>query len=142
MKSDLKIYTSYISAENIERIIKKNYLPLFPIRSIYSSPIIGQYSGTAIHLKELSPSVDLFRSWRGGQTSTENYKKLYALEILKNVSLEDEIKKLEFLAETANAEGVVLLGYSTDSEECHRKIISGLFWGTGTLVNKPEELVW
>ena len=58
MSYQLQIKTSYVSPLTLKVLPENGYLPIFIIRSIYNSDLIGKYSGTAVHMKELSPSSE------------------------------------------------------------------------------------
>ena len=140
MKSKLKIYTSYVSPLTLEAVIKNNILPIFIIRSIYNSQLIGRYSDTALHFKNLSPSDNLFRNKRDGIISDLEFKKGYIIE-MSRVNFHEIIKRLDYLASLSGAAGVVLMGYGSSYESCHRKILAELLNGSGLLENNIKELI-
>lgn len=140
MKSKLKIYTSYVSPLTLEAVVKKNILPIFIIRSIHNSQLIGKYSDTAIHFKNLAPSDTLFRNRRDGIISDIEFKKGYIIE-MSRVNFQETIRKLDYLASLSGASGVVLMGYGSSYESCHRKILSELLNGSGLLENNIKELI-
>jgi uncharacterized protein YeaO (DUF488 family) len=140
MKTDLKIYTGFVSPVTVPELIKNNYLPIFIIRSIKNSQVIGKYEGTTIHFKELAPSYELFHELRDGKIGREEFEKRYIIEISK-INLFETVKKLDYLAKLSNAKGVVLMGYGSDRNKCHRSILGSMLFNTGALKNPVKELV-
>jgi len=140
MKSKLKIYTSYVSPMTLRAIVDNNLLPVFVIRSIYNSQLIGRWSDTAIHFKNLAPSDKLFQSRRDGLITELEFKKYYVIE-MSRVNFQETIKKLDNLAQLSGANGVVLMGYGSSYESCHRKLLSELLNGSGLLENTIKELI-
>lgn len=141
MKSELKINTSFVSPATLERFRSNNILPIFIVRNIENSELIGQYSGSPVHLKELSPSNELFRKKRDKALSIDEFKKLYAIEITERVDLKKVIDKLESLVELSGARSVVLLGYGSDYDSCHRSVLAKILNGSGLLEKPVKELV-
>lgn len=141
MKSELKINTSFVSPATLERFRSNNILPIFIVRNIENSELIGQYSGSPVHLKELSPSNELFRKKRDKVVSIEEFKKLYAIEITERVDLKKIIDKLESLVELSGARSIVLLGYGSDYDSCHRSVLAKILNGSGLLEKPVKELV-
>lgn len=141
MKSGLKINTSFVSPATLERFRSNNILPIFIVRNIENSELIGQYSGSPVHLKELSPSNELFRKKRDKALSIDEFKKLYAIEITERVDLKRVIDKLESLVELSGARSVVLLGYGSDYDSCHRSVLAKILNGSGLLEKPVKELV-
>ncbi len=140
MKSKLKIYTSYVSPMTLRAIVDNNLLPVFVIRSIYNSQLIGRWSDTAIHFKNLAPSDKLFQNRRDGLITELEFKKYYVIE-MSRVNFQETIKKLDNLAQLSGANGVVLMGYGSSYESCHRKLLSELLNGSGLLENTIKELI-
>ena len=141
MKSELKINTSFVSPTTLERFRSNNILPIFIVRNIENSELIGQYSGSPVHLKELSPSNELFRKKRDKALSIDEFKKLYAIEITERVDLKRIIDKLESLVELSGARSIVLLGYGSDYDSCHRSVLAKILNGSGLLEKPVKELV-
>jgi len=141
MKSELKINTSFVSPATLERFRSNNILPIFIVRNIENSELIGQYSGSPVHLKELSPSNELFRKKRDKALSIDEFKKLYAIEITERVDLKRIIDKLESLVELSGARSVVLLGYGSYYDSCHRSVLAKILNGSGLLEKPVKELV-
>jgi len=139
-RSDLKIYTSFVSPTTLREFTKNDLLPIFIIRNIESSELIGKYSGTAIHLRELAPSTELFRKKRDSIITIEEFKKLYSVEISK-INLKDIVKKLELLATCSQAKGIVLLGYGSSCSKCHRSILGDILNSSDLLNNKVQEIL-
>lgn len=141
MKSGLKINTSFVSPATLEKFRSNNILPIFIVRNIDNSKLIGQYSGSPVHLKELSPSNELFRKKRDNAVSIDEFKKLYAIEVTERVDLKKVIDKLESLAELSGAKSIVLLGYGSDYNSCHRSVLAKLLNESGLLEKLVKELV-
>lgn len=139
-QSDLRIYTSFVSPVTLKNFTEKNLLPVFIIRSIINSTLIGAYSDSPIHFKELSPSTDLFRSRRDNKITQDEYQKKYALEITV-LDLKEEVRKLELLKQLSGASGIVLLGYGSSYDQCHRKVLSEILNNSGLLENRVEEIL-
>lgn len=139
MKSELKIYTSFVSPENLIDIVKNNLLPIFILRNIKNSVLIGKYSDTAIHFKYLAPSDELYQSRRDNKITREEYEKRYIIELSKQPDLVNTVKKLEKLVSLCNADGVVLLDYGIDGKESHRGILANILSNLNLLEYKIEE---
>lgn len=140
MKSNLKLYTSFVSPVNVPNLIKNDYLPIFIIRSIRGSKLIGEFEGTAIHFPQLAPSRELLWSVRDGKIDRLEFNKKYTIE-MSRLNLFETIKKLEYLAKISNAKGVVLLGYGSDPDKCHRSVLSNILNGLGIMAD-VEEIKW
>lgn len=126
MKSNLKIYTSFVSPKNLTDIIEDNLLPIFILRNIRNSELIGKYSDTAIHFKNLAPSDKLYQTRRDKLITREEYEKRYIIELSEQPNFQNIIKKLEQLTELCGADGVVILDYGFGNNESHRNILSNL----------------
>jgi uncharacterized protein YeaO (DUF488 family) len=138
MKTNLKYWTSYVSPAIMESLKGHNILPIFIIRTISNSPLIGKYSGTPIHLKGLTPSYELFKSYKyDSLISREEFEKKYLIE-LSQISIEKIMEKIEGMANSCNAIGVALLGYGK-YEEDYRSILAGFLEGYG--YGKINELI-
>lgn len=140
MKSNLKIYTSYVSPDNLKSVIEANYLPIFILRNISNSTLIGKWSGTAVHFKQLSPSNELYQAMRDNKITTKTYHEKYKKEI-SGVNLKELIEKLEFLASVCNGKGVVLMSYGWNYEKCHRSALSDILNNSNLLINKVTEIL-
>lgn len=140
MSYQLRIVTSYVSPLNLKIFPENGYLPIFIIRSIHNSSLIGKYSGTVVHMKELSPSSELFRAKRDGLIDREEFVKRYIIE-MSNINLLDMVNKFNYLASLSGAKGVVLMGYNSDDRECHRSVLKDLLNDTGLLSNHVVELI-
>ena len=138
VKSNLKLYTSYVTPENLVYFSEREILPIFIIRNISNSNIIGKYSGTPIQFKELSPTTDLFQKLKFGEINFETYQKGYVIE-LAEINFSTIIKKLERLAEECSAVGIVLMGYEEDPSLCHRSLLADILNKSGLLVNPITE---
>jgi len=140
MKSKLKVYTSYVSPLTLDTITKNNLLPIFIIRSIHNSQLIGQYSDTAIHFSSLAPSDRLYQDRRDGLIDELEFKKRYVIEVSR-LNLHDIVHRLDYLATLCGANGVVLMGYGSSYQSCHRKLLAEILNGSGLLENDIKELI-
>lgn len=137
---NLKVYTSFVTAENLIKLMEQNYLPIFILRSIGRSDTIGKYSNTSIHVKDLSPSDDLFHKKRDNDIDFATFSKQYIEEICTNIKdFHELIKNLCFLARISNAKGIVLMGYGKDYETSHRKVLSDFLNSQNFFDNKITE---
>lgn len=141
MKSSLKIRTSFVSPLNLETLTKEGWLPIFILRSIQNSTLIGKYSGTPVHFYWLAPKPNLFHEWRDGKIDFDKYSERYSKEILENIRFDSLISRMEILCSTSGAKGIVMLGYGSDYKNCHRSILSQLLNSTGLLEDRVIELV-
>ena len=138
MKSKLKIYTSYVTPENLSAVVESGLLPVFILRHIHRSETIGKYSGTALHMRDLAPSDELYQSYRDGRVGWEEYEKRYIIEH-SGIRLEGIVKKLEYMASLIDTcSGVVLMGYG-ESLLSHRRVLAGLLDFSGLLENPVIE---
>lgn len=140
MKTDLRIYTSFVSPLTLPMFIKNELLPIFIVRNISNSSLIGKYSRTKIHYRNLAPSTDLFRLRRDLKITNEKYQKRYVIEIA-DLDLEYVIREWELLAKCAGAKGIVLLGYGSDDMTCHRSTLRAILNSSGILINRAEEII-
>lgn len=139
MKSELKLFTSFVSKENLSYLSEKRLLPTFIIRNISNSKLIGKWSGTPLHIKEFSPSTELFQRLRSGEIDFSRYQKEYVIN-LAYVNFVSVIKRLEKLAKDSNASGIALLGFEKDPELCHRSLLSDILNRTHLLTNNVNEV--
>lgn len=127
------IYTSYASRENLKKFIELNYLPIIVLRNIRNSKLLSPYSDTCIHLRDLSPSTELYQSWKNGEIDIKEYKNRYLFELIdRRLNTQEIYKNLEFLIELTEAKGIILLGYEEDYKLCHRSFLAeflGELWG-------------
>ena len=77
----LKLLTSFVSPSTLDFFIQSDYLPIFILRNIKNSELLRKYSETAVQIKELSPSNELYQSMRDGLLSLEEYQKRYVIEM-------------------------------------------------------------
>lgn len=140
MGYQLQIKTSYVSPVTLETLTKNGYLPIFIIRNISNSDLIGKYSGTAVHFRCLAPSTELFRAKRDGLIDLEEFAKRYIIE-MSEINLTEVIGKLNYLCSLSGAKGVVLMGYGSDDTVCHRSILRSLLNESGLLNNYITELI-
>ena len=139
MKSKIEIFTSYIEESNIEKIKSMNLLPIFVIRSMGRLGYIERWAGTPLHFRELAPSKELFREYKGGSINQETYFKRFVIE-LAGVDFQNIILRLENLIDSSGADGVCLCGLGENPEESHRSIVSDILWRTGYLEFEPKEV--
>ena len=89
------------------------------------SKLIGQYSDTCLHLRNLSPSTELLNQFRNNLISREEYKNQYLLElVLRRISFSDLIMKFKALDQMVSSSGIVLLGYNENPDLCHRRFLA------------------
>ena len=131
MKVNVKLYSSHLDKLKLRKAISENLLPVFLIRSIWKIGYIAQWSETPIHLKELSPSNELFWDYRDEIITEIEYQKKLLIE-LSNLDLQEIILRLENLKNISGASGVILFGKSGED------LIAELLWNTGNLLYKPE----
>ena len=108
MKSNLKIYITSLEKAVLGNIRSNNFLPIFAIRKISKFPEIGRYSNTSVHIPSLAPSDELSGKLEKGIIGFEQFEKEYIIELSK-ISIQDIIKRLEYLSDHNNSEGVVLV---------------------------------
>ncbi len=140
MKTRLKIHTSFVSPITFQYFLDNDILPIFIIRNIGGSDVIGKYEGTAIHKPILAPSSLLFREKRDGIISAAEFEKRYAIE-MSTVDLQAVLKDIEYLAGLANTDRVVLLGYGANEKTCHRSVLARILDASGLLEHKITELI-
>lgn len=141
IKHGLKVRTCFVSAGNLEALVKAEWLPVFIIRSIHTNPLIARWAGTPVHMYWLAPKSDLFHSYRDGRLDWDDYADIYADDILSSNRLESLIEKLEILRSTAGAKGIVLMGYGSDPERCHRGVLAKIINQADILIEPIKELV-
>lgn len=137
---NLKINTSFVSPLTLPKFIDSNILPIFIIRSIWNSDLIGKYEDTKLHFKELSPSTELFRSWRDSKIDFSEYSKKYVIELSK-LDFKKEIEKMKYLADLCKTDRIVLLGYGSNNKTCHRSVLADVLNKSGLLQDKITELI-
>lgn len=125
----------------MKEFISRNLLPIFILRHIKNSELIGKYSDTAIHFKDLAPSDLLYRRKRDKEITFDEFKEEYLKEI-SGVNLSEMLKKLGSLILISNADGAIFLGYGSSVETCHRSILSELLNKSGLLGEEIKELIW
>lgn len=141
MKTNFDVYTSFISPWTWKHLVSEgNYLPIIAIRNIKNSNVIGHLSDTAIHFKELSPSNNLYQAKRDGDISLEDFHKRYLIE-LSGVSIEYIVERFNQLFEVSGASGLIIFGYGSNSEACHRSTLASLLNLSGLFKNKITEFV-
>ncbi len=140
MGYQLQIKTSFVSPVTLKVFTENGYLPIFIIRNISNSELIGKYSGTAVHFKDLAPSTELFRAKRDGVIDLTEFSKRYIIE-MSSVNFVDVINKLNYLAELSKARGIILMGYGSDDRVCHRSILSNLINSMEILNSRITEII-
>lgn len=130
MKSKIKLFTSSIDDDNLESIERDGYLPVFAIRNISRFSSIKRYSNTAVHFRNLAPSEKLMIDFKNNIINSKDFEKLYVIE-LSNVSIQDIIKKFEYLSESNNKKGVVIM---TEDEGSYSTALSLVLKCSGYLI--------
>lgn len=121
--TNLKLWTSYVSPATMEALPNYNILPVFIIRNISNSSLIGKYSGTAIHQRIFAPSYELFKSYKYDKLiSDEEFEKGYLIELSK-LNIPKIMDKLFTMANTCWAKGIAFMGYGKFDED-YRSIFS------------------
>lgn len=141
MNPNLKVRTSFVSPDNMEILVREGWLPVFIIRNIQNSTLIGKYSRSSVHYFWLAPSSTLFHRWRDGEISLEDYHKYYLAEVVNNISVEETLEKFDILLRASGAKGIVMMGYGEDSKKCHRSTLAKLINSLGYLNEPIKELV-
>lgn len=136
----LKIKTSFVSPVTMEKFSNNNWLPFFCLRSIYKSPLIGKYTDTSIHLKELSPSSILYQKFRDEILNKNEYFEEFKKEI-QDINIRGILEKIEYMVDLCDAEGAVLLTYGTDSNISHRSVLRDLINDLNILETPIEEYI-
>lgn len=124
----LKLLTSFVSPSTLDFFIQSDYLPIFILRNIKNSELLRKYSETAVQIKELSPSNELYQSMRDGLLSLEEYQKRYVIE-MSEINLYEIIERIETLVKLAGAKTAILLDYSGNF--FHHNLLSGIFANMG-----------
>lgn len=124
----LKLLTSFVSPRTLDFFINSDYLPIFILRNIKTSTLINKYSETALQIKELSPSNELYQSMRDGLIDFEEYQKRYVIE-MSGVDLYGILERIETLVNLAGAKTAILLDYS--GKFYHHNALSGIFANMG-----------
>lgn len=138
---DLKIITSFVTPYTLNYFIKNELLPIFILRNIRNSDLIGKYSDSAIHFKDLSPSNELFQSRRDRKIEIEEYKKRY-LDEIKHINLNQVLKRFINLRNISGAKGIVLMSYGSNSVGCHRTFLAEYINNLNLLKDSITEYLW
>ena len=138
---DIEIITSFVAPYTLKYFIKNDFLPIFILRSIHNSKLIGKYSDSAVHLKDLSPSNELFQARRDRKIEIEEYKQRY-LDEIKHIDFNQIIKRLINLKDISGAKGIVLMSYGGNPVGCHRTFLAEYLNNSGLLKNKITEYPW
>ena len=138
---NIQITTSFVAPYTLKYFIKKEILPIFILRSIRNSDLIGKYSDSAVHFKDLSPSNELFQARRDRKIEIEEYKQRY-LEEIKHIDLNQVLHRLTNLQEISGAQGIVLMSYGGNPIGSHRTFLSEYLNDSGLLENKIIEHPW
>lgn len=140
-RANFSVHTSFISPWTWKTlVIEGNYLPILVIRNIKNSNVIGHLSDTSVHFKELSPSNELFRLKRNSEIDITEFQKRYLIE-LANVNIPSVIDRFIQLHEVSGARGIVIFGYGSNDEVCHRSVLSSLLNSTGLFRDRITELI-
>lgn len=137
----IPVFTTFVSGGNLATVVREyNYLPILAIRNLSNDNILSGFNNTAIHFKEFSPSNELFHSLKDGEISRDDYLKSFALE-LTGINLRKELHKIKMLCRCSQADGVVIFGYGTNPEKCHRKTLTDYLNNSGMLEYRVKELI-
>lgn len=140
-RANFSVHTSFISPWTWKTlVIEGNYLPILAIRNIKNSNVIGHLSDTSVHFKELSPSNELFRLKRNSEIDITEFQKRYLIE-LADVNIPSVIDRFIQLYEVSGARGIVIFGYGSNDEVCHRSVLSSLLNSTGLFRDRITELI-
>lgn len=138
---DIKLITSFVTPYTLNYFIKKELLPVFILRSIHNSDLIGKYSDSAIHFKDLSPSNALFQARRDRKIEIEEYRQRY-LDEIKHIDLNQILKRFTNLQNISGAKGIVLMSYGGNPVGCHRTFLAEYLNSSGLLKNLITEYPW
>ena len=138
---DIEISTSFVSPYTLNYFIKNNILPIFILRSIHNSELIGKYSDSAVHFKDLSPSNELFQARRDRKIEIEEYKQKY-LDEIGHIDLHQTLRRFINLREISGATGIVLMSYGSNPIGCHRTFLLEYINNSGLLKNNIIEYPW
>lgn len=142
LKANFEVHTSFISPWTWENLVEKgNNLPILAIRNISNSRVIGRFQDSSIHFKELAPSNELFREKRDGYISLQEFQRRYILELLDNVSFSKIVERFNQLYEISGASGVIIFGYGSNDEVCHRSVLAEVLNKTGFFRNRITEII-
>lgn len=141
MKSKLLIRTGCVTPQTMQAFPEAGWLPVFILRTIYNSSLIGGYTGSPVHMYWLAPHPETYHLWRDGKVDWETYARMYENEILRGVKFDSLIERLEVLVNASGAKGVVLMGYGQDPKKCHRSVLSRLLNSSGLLEERVKELL-
>lgn len=135
--SNLQIYTSFVSVKNLKRCVTDlNLVPVFAMKKIFNSEIIGIYSDTALHFYELSPSNDLYHAFVDGDIDIDTFREDFKSELDRDLNLLDCIKRLETMVRVSEASGVVIMTFGYDPRKGYRPAIVEYLNDSG-LLKKP-----
>jgi uncharacterized protein YeaO (DUF488 family) len=137
---ELKLGTSFVTPQNMKDFPERGILPIFAIRNISNSNLIGGWQGTAVHFKALSPSVELLRQYRDGQIGWSEYKAKFTQE-MSGLDFVEVLKRISFLCDLSGAKGAVLMGFGKDYTRCHRSVLAEIINGCGFLNSEVKEFI-
>ena len=138
---DIEIFTSFVTPYTLDYFIKNNLLPVFILRNIRNSNLIGKYSDSAIHLKEFSPSNELFQARRDRKIEIKEYKRRY-LDEIKHIDLSQKLRHLANLKKISGAKGIILMSYGSNPGECHRSFLAEYLNNSNLLEKEITEYLW
>ena len=140
-RANFSVHTSFISPWTWKNLVSEgNYLPILAIRNIKHSEVIGHLNDTAVHFKELAPSNELFRAKRNGEIDIVEFQKRYLIE-LSGVSFNKIVDKMIQLYNVSGAKGLIIFGYGSNDEVCHRSVLASLLNTTGLFRDRITELI-
>ena len=140
-KIDFNVHTSFVSPWTWKRLVSEgNNLPIIIVRNIRNSSVIGNLNDTAVHFRELSPSNELYRLKRDGVIDLVEFQKRYIIE-LSELNLDSVVDRFIQLFNVSGASGMVIFGYGSDNEACHRSTLASLLNSTGRFNKNITELI-
>lgn len=141
-KANFEVHTSFISPWTWANLVEKNnQLPILAIRCISGSRLIGKFQDSSIHFKELAPSNELYRAKRDNLIDLREFQRRYILELLDNVNFSNIVDRFNKLYEVSGASGVIIFGYGSDDEKCHRSVLADILNKTGLFRNNITEII-
>lgn len=139
--SDLQIYTSFVSVKNLKRCTSDlNLVPVFAMKKIYNSEIIGIYSETSVHMPNLSPSNELFHGLIEGNITRNEFMDDFVKELDRDLDLNSVIEKFEIMAKVSNASGIVIMTFGRDPRNGYRPELAKYLNDSGLLSKQVYEI--
>ncbi len=73
MGYQLQVKTSFVSPVTLKIFTENGYLPIFIIRNISNSELIGKYNGTAVHFRNLAQVQNYLEQRETGLLILQNF---------------------------------------------------------------------